>query len=981
MDFQSSQNAMYDPSNFIDPSAMSGNQINGTRPYPMSSIPQKRDSTGATMSRSQTPSQFQQGGFQQGFAHTPSPTMQNQHFRPGQMPPQRMQTASPAQNPHAPQMSPMNFAQGSPMGQGFDPNAGGQFPVQSVQSIQLSQNLQHKQQEAQRAYAMRLQAQQQQLGNLAASNMAAQQRHQAGQTPGAPPRQPGMPPQMMSGQMQQNPQANPQTFLKNVHSLMAQNRRPFNPQPQVAGRPIDLFNLYSIVIKFRGSRNVTTNNAWPRITQHIGVPVQQFPNAPEELRQIYEANLGLYEQMYIRSKTQQQNTMGQMGQTGQTGQMGQMGQQMSPTRNPIPGASNSAAAAAQQEYLQQLQRKQMQQQAQRQSDVGLQQQPQQFEQPVERPQSTPLQSNATPALANGQSTPQADGNLAAQHRKSLSRPLEATPVPSSDPAQPSGTPIKTEIDVAAAQSALEQKRHIEEEEDGIYYRPATNLTIKNTWGVLELSDELVQEVSKKLHWMPNVPELREMGVVDIRALTMSLRSGLHAETRLALDTLSKLTHENNIQLDLEQCDDLVDVLAEYAEDQLEILGTDNPEVTDIIELMSYEDILHNCQAEVNALQDLPEFGTKAYDLDRTADQVLAITSIIRNLSFLEINHARLSSPPVLKFLSNAIRLVGTRMLFLRSYIHTLDFMKDLITFFSNASTRIALPSREDAYAVLHFLCAFAPSPRPTLPIRFTLYNPKIHRYLPSAVDSMAKLLAIDDPNRTYYKQIFVNEATSDPPYDLLTRAFALAIAVVPDRTEGKLHDLAETRPKEVGHYEARIAETRKPYLMQGMLAADILASLAPGPESGVCRSWLEAEDGWANSLLKFAMSLCSLDARMQQPPPQPNHRGQRPMEQDREGYHLIVNRALSMIKRLGDKSKGAEPLVKCVETDGTSAADDDDDDDWLDDMEEFDVGSTTWKVKADILPRKETVLGALLMHQLDARALRQFCGLGYLAEN
>lgn len=560
----------------------------------------------------------------------------------------------------------------------------------------------------------------------------------------------------------------------------------------------------------------------------------------------------------------------------------------------------------------------------------------------------------------------------------MSRPLEGTPVPTTDPSQPSGTPVKQESAAVASQSSPEQAFHIEQEEDGVYYKPAT-LFIKETWGVLELSDALVKAVDKKLHYMPNVPELREMGVVDIRALTMSLRSGLHAETRLALDTLSKLTHENSIMLDLDQCDDLVEVLAEYADDQLEILGSDNPEVTDIIELMSYEDVLHNCQAEVNTLQDLPQAGTKAYDLDRTADRVLAITSIIRNLSFLEINHARLSSPPVLRFISNAIRLVGTRMLFLRSYIHTLDFMKDLITFFSNSSMRIALPSREDAYAVLHFLCAFAPSPRPGLPVRFAPYNPRIHRYLPSAVDSMAKLLAIDDPNRTYYKQIFVNEATSDPPYDLLTRAFALAIAVVPDRTEGRLHDVAETRPKEVRHYEARIAEVRKPYLMQGMLAADILASLAPGPESGICRSWLEAEDGWANSLLKFAMSLCASDATMPHPPPQANARGQRPVMDDREGYHLIVHRALSMIKRLGDKSKGAEPLVKSVETNGSHTADGDDD--WDDDMEKVNFGGTTWKVKADILPKKETVLGALLMSSLDARSLRQFCGLGYLAED
>lgn len=976
MDFQPSQNGMYDPSSFIDPSAIQANQMNGSRQYPIpSSIPQKRDSTGATMSRSQTPSQQPQFGFQQAFAHTPSPTMQNSHFRPGQMPPQRMQTASPAQNPHAPQMSPMNFAQPSPMGQNFDPNGGGQFPVQPAQPIQLSQNLQAKQLEAQRNYAMRLQAQQQQLGNLAASNRAALQGHQQTQMAGGPPgRQPGMQPHMMQGQMQNN-QGNPQAFLKNVQSLMAQHGRPFNPQPQIAGRMIDLANLYQIVAKFRGSRSVTQNNVWPRIAQHLGIPPQQFPTAAEELRHIFEQNLGLYEQMYLR-KIQQD----QMKLMGQQGQMGQMGQQMSPTRPAVPGAPNPAAAAAQQEYIQRMQRNKamQQQQAQRPSDAGLQQQPQPFEQAIPQPQSTPLQANATPAMVNGSSTPQADAAI--QHRKSMSRPLEGTPAPAPEPAPPSGTPIKQEPDAAAKAAASKTGISVKEEEDGLYYLPATR-SIDGTWGVLHFSDALIEQVGKKLSFMPNMPELREMGTVDIRALTMSLRSALHAETRLALDVLSKLTHEHNFQLELEQCDDLVDVLAEYAEDQLEILGSDNPEVTDIIELMAYEDVLHHCHEEVNTLQDLPEFGSKAYDLDRTADRVLAITSIIRNLSFLEINHARLSSPSVLRFLSSAIRLVGTRMLFLRSYIRTLDFMKDIITFLSNTSTRIALPSREDAYAVLHFLCAFAPGPRPSVPMRFTSYNPKVHRYLPSAVDSMAKLLAIDDPNRTYYKQIFINEATSDPPYDLLTRAFALAISVVPDRTEGKLHELAETNPKHVQSYEARIAEVRKPYLMQGMLAADILASLAPGPESGVCRSWLEAEDGWANSLLKFAMSLCSLDARMQQPPPQPNHRGPKPMDQDREGYHLIVNRALSMIKRLGDKSKGAETLVKSTQSNGTSSLDfDDDDDDWDYDMEELDVGGTTWKVKAEILPRKETVLGALLMHQLDARALRQFCGLGYLAE-
>ena len=163
MDFgQSPQpNGMYDPSSFIDPNALANPQMNGARGFPMGSLAgAKRDSQGTIQSRSQTPSQQPQFGFQQqqGFTHTPSPTMSNQNFLQGQMGQQRMQTSSPAQNPNGPQMSPMNF-QNNAMSQQFNPNAGGQFPVQSVQ---LSQNLQERQIQAQRQYAMRLQQQAQQ---------------------------------------------------------------------------------------------------------------------------------------------------------------------------------------------------------------------------------------------------------------------------------------------------------------------------------------------------------------------------------------------------------------------------------------------------------------------------------------------------------------------------------------------------------------------------------------------------------------------------------------------------------------------------------------------------------------------------------------------------------------------------------------------------------------------------------------------------
>jgi SWI/SNF chromatin-remodeling complex subunit SWI1 len=984
MDFQSPQNGMYDPSSFIDPT-----QMNGTRSYPMSSVPQKRDSTGAalSLSRSQTPSQQPQFNFQQqpAFTHTPSPTMQSQGFAPPQLGPQRMQTASPAQNPHAVQQSPMTY-QNSPMNQGFPPSASGQFPVQSVQ---LSQNLASRQQEAQRQYAMRLQAQaqQQQLGNLAASNMAAQQRHQTGQMPNAM-QHPSMPPNMMQQaqqqQQQQNPQYQYQHFIKNVAHIMQQQGRQFDSRPQAAGRPINLQSLYSVVLRFKGHRNVTQSQAWPRVAQMMQLPPQQFPTAPGELQRIYELNLSVYEAAFIANQQQKQQQMSKnmAGQPGQMNQMGQMGQQMSPTRQSIPGGQPSA----QDQYIQTLQRTQeamKQQQQQRQSMTPMQHtpQPQQFD-PSSHPQhSTPLQSNASLPHMNGSGTPQTEDSA----HKSMSRQLEGTPTQGQEPSRALSSPSKSGETAAPVEAlaVLAEEREIRkpviENEDGTrVYQPAYRT--QDTWGGLDFdSDNFKSMIDHIVSYKPNVPLLSEMGAIDVRALTMSLRSGLHAETRLALDTLTRLTHDNNIQFDLGQCEDLTDVLVDFAESQLDILGIDNPEVTDILDLTPYEDVMHHCRAEAATLQDLSVPGTREYTFDRTADRLLAITTIFRNLSFLEVNHASLVSFPVLKFLSNFIRLVGTRVLLLRSHINTFDFMKDVITFFSNTSAKIILPSKEDAYAVLHFLCAFAPCPRPVEPVKFTSFSPQIHRYLPSAVDSLAKLLARDDPNRTYYREIFINEATSTPPYDLLTRAFALAISVVPDRNyiESRMYQMNGPPIKEVRTFEARIAESRKAYLMQGMLAGDILASLAPGPETGICRSWLESEDGWAHSLLKFAMSLSATDASIPHPPPQPpNVRGQRPMEHDREGFHLIVHRALSTLKRLGDKSKGGVPLVKSAQLNGHL----DDDGDEEDDMELFDYNGSQWKVKADFLPRKETLLGALLTAQLDVRSLNQFCKIGYLDE-
>ncbi|KAH0254066.1 hypothetical protein KCU71_g22478, partial [Aureobasidium melanogenum] len=350
--------------------------------------------------------------------------------------------------------------------------------------------------------------------------------------------------------------------------------------------------------------------------------------------------------------------------------------------------------------------------------------------------------------------------------------------------------------------------------------------------------------------VPDVPMVDEMGLIDIRALTLSLQSGIHAETRHALDHLTLISIEPRINLDLDKCEDLTDVLVDCAEAQLDILADGAAEVSDGLDLPSYEDLVKLCRIENESLQDIPAVGTQEYELDRAADRLIAVTTLLRNLSFNEANHRLLSSNSVVNFVSNAIRLLGTRNTFLRTSRNVADFYKDIITFLSNITGVLELPSRDDALHILQFILAFAPQPAPTLssdsPLLFSPYIPLAQRHLPLAVDCLAKLLARQEPNRSLYRSIFtssqtLNPSESVPPADLLTSAFALSISVLPERSKRVFSTTVELK----------MVEARKALLTQGMLAADILASMVPAAhsydgteEKNLARAWLGSDDRW-----------------------------------------------------------------------------------------------------------------------------------------
>ena len=872
---------------------------------------------------------------------TPSPTMQSQPFRPpqnqpgqqqpGQQPGQpRMNTASPSPFPQhqqpnfTNQMSPMpqtptqqnqmqqpaqmqQFAQ--QYGMANPGMAGPGMAMPGMPSMQMRMGMQQMTPEA-RAYQMQLMAKQQQQQHMRANGMqpgrtmqgqpgqmAAFPGQQPGAQPGAPMMngQPGNPAQMAQMQQQQAQQLKRQQFLRSLQQYAQQQGRQFNPSPAIGGKQLDLYILWSIIVQLGGSQMVERGNQWPQVAMRLGFNPAQIPSAPEELKQIFNREIAFFEQVWIqRNKKQDPNRPN--------------AQQQMPGMNP--------GAAPQQSPMKQSPA------PPNQANQFTQMQPGAPNQPP-HPQSTPVQANASLAT-NGMTTPQqlmgGPGSMAHRRNSSLRKPEPMTP--QADPNSiAAASPLlnKQQRPPSVKRESIGPLMKSEEPQSTNYVPLTRPLDTDGGYNI-----PVLQAIgSTIIGTTATSPAVEDWSYVDIRTLTLSLASGIHSEVRYALDALAVLSNDQRIALNLEFCEELLDALVDCAEEQLEVLEDENAEVSDGIDLPTYEDIIRGGKIESATLQDVPAFGSPEYDMERAAEKVIAITTIARNLSFYEVNHRLLTSPPLIKWLSSAIRMLGTRTLLLRTYYNTQDFYKDVIIFLSNVTQGLELPSKEDALHIMHFLLAFAPQPSVRYSqspgkLRFTSFNPSIHRYLPPAVDCLAKLLARQEPNRELYRQIFTASphaaalgAGPDAPLDLLTQAFALAISVLPDRTR--------SHPANAVHL--RIVEARKAYLTQGMLAADILSALAPAHDAALARAWIESEDGWAVALLKLS-ALLSVDGS--QPPPgglpavPPNVKGRgaaaaaaaaaaghdpnHPLGmQDYESFRLITYRALSMLRRLADR--------------------------------------------------------------------------------
>lgn len=826
-----------------------------------------------------------------------------------------------------------------------------------MQQQQQQQQFQHNLQSSQgqqsanqkMVYQMRLQQ------TLAQNSMMAAQRGQnMSQLSNAmtkPPQMPSMNGQFSQGMRQPTQQPasrpqNPDAFLKNLAGFMQKQNLPLELNPIVGDRPINLVVLYMAVQKFGGYKKVSQANYWAQVVQALQINPITAPNAPQQVKSHYDKNLLMFEEAWTAQQRQAQMMR-------QNPAMGAQQSQISPVKQ------TSFPVGMQQQSPQYLQHMQLQQNL-----VQQQQHLQQQHQALNTPMKPVHPGQPLPSI-NGFSTPQGNPgqhnqlNSQGHARNSLSRSIDPSPTPNGtgfsvpSPAamrkSSSGSVLLSpklgysHVEFARVDNELGEPKRLKKE-----YEPWVR-SMMESWGGHHV-DQLRKIADDIVTLKPNVPAIAEMGIVDMQAVTLSLKSGIHSEVRYALDTLAALSNEHRITLELRWCDDLMESLVDCAEEQVELLAENADEVYDLV-ITSYEDVVRGCHQEQDGVQDVPVYGSQEYELDRAVDRLICITTILRNISFVEWNINQLADKVLVKFLSTVIRYLGTRHMLLRKYSHTLDFMKDVIVLLSNIGQDIILPGKDQAMHLLLFVLAFAPSPPPNIsshkPIIFTPYDPAIHKYLPPAVDCLAKLLARDEPNRTFYRNIFATDGHPLTSFDLLTRTFALAISPVPEHSRKALLST-------VG--------LRKPFLMQGMLAAEILVNLAPGFETGVARAWLASQDGFAHSLMRLVEYLCKEAARQIQSEAQyeaqmQQQRGQRRGPQQ-EALHplekgtlaMIAQRAIKVTKRL---------VEKCLDPEDSDSA-------------KF--------VPVGVWPKRENLLGALSLRDIDPIVLTCLLGLAKLED-
>ena len=671
-----------------------------------------------------------------------------------------------------------------------------------------------------------------------------------------------------------NPQHQAMQFMSQLNNFVQSQGKQLDNNPTVVGHPMHYFHLFQLYIRFKPDRQPQN---WPIVMQSLRIPLPQHTQAMQELSTLYDRNLSAFARHYV-SMVERQRQM----------QQGRIPGQGSPTSEQGPRPALPPNLPAQPAQAQA-------------SSAGS---------PAPAKDRARAASSAAPDGLD-RSTPTKAASVAASVGSPHQFP-QGSPVPlkigtqEDDDDKPDADSIGR---IKSIDKADELRKLFDPE-----YKPRRHSL--NTHGGLPL-DHHIAESGAALYDSKTLPKLEELGPVDLQALTLGLQSGFHEEVAYALDRLAVLSQK---PLFLRECLDLADALLDIGRQQLHrLIESTDPSAE--FEVLPVEKLTSSSREENLDFREERPFAGPQYEKRHAIDKLLAITTIFRNLSFPlperhnntdvsnEHNRQILTTSDMQSFAVKIIRLLNSSVSPLQSDNDRLDFAKDLVIFLSNVSETLAISNEDDARAFLLFLISFAPGLAPACgqgKIAFTTYEPLKHQYLPSALDSLAKILARDEPNRGLIRTILQNDLSTveDQTQSCFTKVFALAIAPLPDKP---FNTPASAGP-------LRLVEKRKPFITQGMLLLDILSTLVPAPTSAptidrtveqhcLQRQWLESEDAWASRVIHLVIAMGMHDAHN---PHVERHPVTHEPVSGGHGFTSISQRALSMIRRLLEAADKAD---------------------------------------------------------------------------
>lgn len=349
-------------------------------------------------------------------------------------------------------------------------------------------------------------------------------------------------------------------------------------------------------------------------------------------------------------------------------------------------------------------------------------------------QQSPMQGHSSP-IPRQSATPGSTQSTPRQQHQQIETPImspskstsikgDASIVNGTPSPKPSSVPCSPGIDNKS------QQQHQQ-----ITYIPKTRNV--ETYGGIDL------KYFDKFEIKPPVPHLNELGIIDIQALIMSLKSGMKMEITNALNILTILTvNQQQHNLPLLQCEDLLDVLLDYLEQDIlsDSIVNENQ--------LSYTELFDMSLDEMKSL--IPELEKSTSDnWISLRERCLCIFNILRNLSFMNENMEYLAKHHrFVSLLMDIIQktrrkeeawFVGIRKM------DTLDFRKTILIIFSNISMLLVLKDENTARIFIQL----------------------IHDFLVNGPDTYYSLLSIETwtkltvhyQNRQLLHSIIINDKT------------------------------------------------------------------------------------------------------------------------------------------------------------------------------------------------------------------------------